>query len=235
MKGRNLYGLNHTRDDIRSRGFAVLVEGYFDMLSLWAAGIRNTVASLGTALTRDHLGLLRRYTEELVVIFDPDEAGKSAVERALNIILSEKINARIVILPEDLDPDNYVARYGAEAMEELIEKSQSLVDYYIDNIIGQGKRAEEKMSSLRNSYAFLTEIEDVLQRNLFIKRISERLGIDQEILKKEINKAPVGVKSQDSFASPEVADSIEFSIIRMIMEKQQWRRRLRRGTFFVFM
>ena len=87
-KGKNLYGLNKAKEEIRKKGFALIVEGYFDLISLWNAGICNVVATLGTALTREHLELLSRYTVEVVALFDPDEAGIKALDRSLELFLS---------------------------------------------------------------------------------------------------------------------------------------------------
>lgn len=130
-KGKNLYSLNRAKDEIRKKGYAVLVEGYFDVLSLWNAGIRNAVAALGTALTREHLDLLRRFTTEIVAIFDADEGGRSALERSLALFLEAKFHARVVILPDNLDPDDYIKKHGPKDLENLITNSRSLVDYYI--------------------------------------------------------------------------------------------------------
>ncbi len=197
-KGRNLYGLNRAKDEIRKRGYAVLVEGYFDVLSLWNAGIRNAVAALGTALTREHLDLLRRFTTQVVAVFDPDEGGRSALERSLALFLEEKFNARAVILPENLDPDDFVKKYGSEAMERVIKDSQSLVDYYIENIIGAKGGFEHDLDAVRKAVSFISRIEDPVQRNLFIKRVSEKLSIEQELLKSEIVKTASGRRKQET-------------------------------------
>lgn len=220
IKGRNLYALSRSREDIRKQGYAVVVEGYFDALAMWAAGIKNVVATLGTALTKEHLDLLRRYTEELVIIFDPDEAGRHAVERSLKLFLTEKISARIVILPDNLDPDEYVRKFGRQAMLDQISGSQSLIDFFIDKNVMPGQTPEKRIVSLREALAFLTQIEDVLQRNIFLKRMSERLGIDQELLKTEINKAGLARRPSDSIrqaAGKKEFDPIELGLIRILL------------------
>ncbi|MGZ3596708.1 MAG: DNA primase, partial [Syntrophales bacterium] len=93
IKGRNLYGLNRTKEDIRKKGYAILVEGYFDLITLWASGVRNVIATLGTALTREHVDLMRRYTSHVAVVFDPDEAGKKALTRSIELFLSGNMHA----------------------------------------------------------------------------------------------------------------------------------------------
>ena len=223
-KGKNLYGFNRSRDEIRRKGYAVLVEGYFDVLSLWNAGIRNAVAALGTALTRDHLDLLRRFTTSVIAIFDPDEGGRSALERSLVLFLEEKFHARVVILPENLDPDDYIKKHGPEAMEKLIADSQSMVDYYIENVIGSKRGFEENRDALREAVPFISRIEDPVQRNLFTKRVSEKLNVDQALLKSEITKAssgrrPAKLAKQNGFKNvSSLSDSVEMTMIHLIME-----------------
>ncbi|HOW57138.1 MAG TPA: DNA primase, partial [Smithellaceae bacterium] len=104
IKGKNLYGLVKAKEEIRKKGCALIVEGYFDLISLWNAGIGNVVATLGTALTRDHLDLLRRYTVDVVALFDPDEAGRKALDRSLDLFLAADMRARALILPGEDDP-----------------------------------------------------------------------------------------------------------------------------------
>lgn len=222
-KGKTLYGLNRTRNEIKQKDEAIIVEGYLDLFSLWSAGIGNVVATLGTALTKEQIELIRRFTRNVSIIFDPDEAGKSAVERSLKLFLEEEIRARVVILPGGYDPDDYVRKYGRESLEELIARSASMVDYYIEEIIGGGNTLEDKRDSVRDSVSFIGNISDPVQRNLFIKRVSEKVGIDQGILKDEVNKKLVHRKSPSGQrATPankrEIVDQIELNLIHMIIE-----------------
>ena len=193
-KGKNLYGLNKAKEEIRKRGFALIVEGYFDLISLWNAGICNVVATLGTALTREHLELLRRYTVEVVALFDPDEAGRKALDRSLELFLSMRMQARALILPEGCDPDDYVKKYGKDKLDELIAHAPAISDYYIDNVLGGGKTFEDKRDMIKTAMEFTNKIDDEIEKNLFIKRIAEKLGINQELLKKEIHKKNVQLK-----------------------------------------
>jgi DNA primase len=222
-KGKTLYGLNRTKNAIKQKDEAIIVEGYLDLFSLWSAGIDNVVATLGTALTKEQIELIRRFTRNVSIIFDPDEAGKSAVERSLKLFLEEEIRARVVILPGGYDPDDYVRKYGRESLEELIARSASMVDYYIEEIIGGGNTLEDKRDSIRDSVSFIGNISDPVQRNLFIKRVSEKVGIDQGLLKDEVSKKLVHRKSPSGQrATPankrEIVDQIELNLIHMIME-----------------
>jgi DNA primase len=222
VKGRCLYGLNRTKDDIRQKGFAIIVEGYFDLLSLWNAGVANVVATLGTALTKDHVDLIRRYTGHVIVVFDPDEAGKKALERSLSLFLAGNINAKVVVLPDEHDPDQYVRTFGKEAFDELVAHAQSMVDYYIEKVIGKVGTLEDKMASVRNAVPFIVNIGDAIERNLFIKRISEKLGIDEGLLKKEVHRsstAPSAVSAEGrGMEEKGKIDRIELSLINIMLE-----------------
>jgi DNA primase len=224
IKGKNLYGLNKAKEEIRKKGFALIVEGYFDLISLWNAGIGNVVATLGTALTRDHLELLRRYTLEVVALFDPDEAGRKALDRSLELFLSMRMRARALILPESCDPDDYIKKYGKDKLDELIAHAPSISDYYIDSVLGSGKTFEDKRDMIKTAMEFINKIDDEIEKNLFIRRIAEKLGINQELLKKEIHKKNVQLKPKSG--SPKHTndthiDPVEVHLIRLLLESPQ--------------
>ena len=226
IKGKVLYGLNRTKEEIRKYGFALIVEGYFDLISLWNAGIGNVVATLGTALTREHLDLLRRYALEVVALFDPDEAGKKALDRSLELFLNMDINARALILPEGCDPDDYVKKYGKEKLDELINLAPAISDYYIEKVLGDGKTFEENRDLVKTAMEFISKIGDerVIEKNIFVKRVAEKLGIDQELLKKEIHKKDVQLKpkggSQKQTIDPRI-DPVEVHLIRLLLDYPQ--------------
>ncbi|MGV8059538.1 MAG: DNA primase [Smithellaceae bacterium] len=224
IKGRNLYGLNKTKEEIRKKGFALIVEGYFDLISLWNAGIGNVVASLGTALTREHLELLRRYTIEVVALFDPDEAGRKALDRSLELFLAMNMRARALVLPGGLDPDDYVKKFGPEKLTQLITNAQPLSDYYIENVLGSGKTFEDKREMVKAAMEFINKIDDTIEKNLFIKRIAEKTGIDQGLLKKESHKNDIHIKSKitTQMQSPQIQiDPVEVNLIRLLLECPQ--------------
>jgi DNA primase len=223
-KGKNLYGLNKAKEEIRKRGFALIVEGYFDLISLWNAGICNVVATLGTALTREHIELLRRYTVEVVALFDPDEAGIKALDRSLELFLSTQMRARALILPGEYDPDDYVRKFGKEKMEELISRSQPLSDYYIENVLGGGKTFEDKRDMIKTSMDFIDKISDKKEKDLFIKRIAEKTGINEELLIKETYKnTPQGEQKSGKTKQPVNInnDVVELHLIQLMLEYPQ--------------
>ena len=226
VKGRNLFGLNKAREAIRQTGLCLIVEGYFDVISLWNAGVQNVVATLGTALTRDHLELLRRYTQDVIAVFDPDEAGKKALERSLELFLAANIRARALILPDGLDPDDYIKTRGREDFDQLLATAPSISDYYIDHILGDGTTFEENRDLVKTAMVFVSKIGNEIEKNLFLKRISEKLGIDQALLKRELQRRKDGDPKRDIAKSVKPADQaapnpLEISLIRLLLEYPQ--------------
>jgi DNA primase len=223
VKGRNLYGLHRAREAVRDRGYVIVVEGYFDLISLWNAGITHVVATLGTALTKEQTALIGRYTKDVVALFDPDEAGRKALARSLELFLAGNLNARALVLPDGLDPDDYVRARGADRLLELIDRAPSLVDYYIDDVLGNQGGFEKDRDSLRKAIAFIQPIENVIDRNLFIKRVSEKLGIDQELLKKEISRGkPATATTAVTRGGPtNRIDRLELDLIHLLLVHPQ--------------
>ena len=224
-KGKHLYGLYRARDAIRQNGFCLIVEGYFDAISLWNAGVPNVVATLGTALTRDHLDLLRRYTQDVVALFDPDEAGRKALDRSLELFLGANMHARALILPEGCDPDDFIKKYGKGKLDELIALAPAISDYYIDNILGDGRTFEENRDLVKTAMEFVGKISDEIEKNLFIKRIAEKLGIDQALLKKEAHRKAGKIQQAGPAALKRSAEMslnpLEMNLIRLMLEYPQ--------------
>jgi DNA primase len=221
-KGNNLYGLSRTREAIRQAGFSLLVEGYFDLIALWGAGIQNVVATLGTALTRAQVDLLRRYAPRVVAVFDPDEAGRKALARSLELFLTGNVHAKAVVLPEGHDPDDFVRAYGRGEMEALVSRAVPMVDYYIDEILGGKGTLEEDRDKLREAVAFLGRIGNAVERNLFIKKVAEKLSIDQEVLKTGVLEAlsrPAGSPTEPVRKKiVREPDHLELSLIHIMLE-----------------
>ncbi len=223
VKRKTLYGLYRSRGEIQKKNEAIIVEGYFDFLSLWAAGITNVVATLGTALTREHVELIRRLTKNVVIVFDPDEAGKSAVERGVALSLEEEMNARIVVIPKGYDPDTYVRKYGSNAFESAVQAAPAMVNYYIEYMIKEGNTLAEKLGSVKESIGFIVKIKDPIQRDLFVKMVAEKLGIDQGVLMSEVGKMTAQTrdskkKTLSRKTNGRAVDVVEASLIGMIMD-----------------
>ena len=189
IKGRHLYGLHKSKESIRKEGHAILVEGYFDFLSLWSAGIHPVAASLGTALTKEQVDLLRRYTQKVYITFDSDTAGQKALVRSLELFLAADIDAWAVTLPPGHDPDSLVRAYGKEGFEAAIAAAQPVETYYLDRVLGREKTLVGEKNAVKAAVQLCMSIGDPIARNLFLRRISERFGIDYEVLKRQVHDA----------------------------------------------
>ncbi len=222
IKGKNLYGLNKAREAIRQSGFCLIVEGYFDAISLSNAGVCNVVATLGTALTRDHLELLRRYTQDVVALFDPDVAGRKALDRSLELFLGANMHARALILPGGDDPDDFIKKHGREKLQELIADAPAISDYYINGVLGAGKTIEEKIDLAKTAIEFVSKVGSVIEKNLFVKRISEKLGIDQSLLKQEVHRREGQGRSTIGVADVKLnVNPLEMNLICLMLEYPQ--------------
>jgi DNA primase len=187
-KGKLLYGLNISKDAIREAGEAILVEGYTDFAALYQAGIGNVIASLGTALTPFQVSQAARFTPRLIVNYDGDAAGKNACARAVPLCLEKGMNVDALILPEGLDPDAFLAKYGRDRYLGLLKKSVSGLDFLIDAYV-RGVRMdlpEEKARVIRAVVKEIEKVPDALARGEYLRRAGERLGVDETTLRNVI-------------------------------------------------
>jgi DNA primase len=182
-KGEILYGLGPAGPAIRKSGRAVVVEGYTDALALHKYGITEAVATLGTALTRSHIRILKGYASEVVVVFDPDEAGRKAAVKSLPLFLQEGVPARVLVLPGGEDPDGFVNREGAKAFWDLVEAAVPMLDYFVDLTLAEaGESPESRARAVNNITAALSVTDDAALKAFYIKRVSERTGLSEALL-----------------------------------------------------
>ena len=191
-KGRNLYGLAYGKEDIRKAGYAILVEGYLDCIIPFQAGVRNIVASLGTALTSDQVRLLRRYMDQpqIVVNFDPDSAGQAATMRSIEMLLTEGFKANILRMPTDDDPDEYVRAYGAEAFRALLKTTQPYIEYIIDMSVAAHDTAKPsgKVEAINEILPHLARMRDKVARADYADQIADRLKVDSRTIREEMKR-----------------------------------------------
>jgi DNA primase len=181
-KGHHLYGLGAARDAIRASGRILLVEGYMDAIALAQAGVENVAAALGTALTADQLQVARRFAEDMVICFDGDDAGRRAALRVFPICVEEvDLWPRAVFLPPGEDPDSLVRGQGRAAFDELIARAGSLVDFFLDDLIGAGGVSAEARAAQRMAEV-LARVEDPIVRDKLLRGAAGRLGISIEAL-----------------------------------------------------
>jgi len=184
-KGHLLYGLNATKEAIRETGEFILVEGYTDFLALYQAGRKNVVASLGTALTPFQIGLAMRFAPKVVINYDGDAAGQTAAFRAVPLFFEKGVETRVLILPENLDPDGFIQKKGAAAYEDLFPDAVPGLKYIIDQA-SRGQRMdvpEVKTKVLRSILAVLEVIPDAIVRSEYLRRTAEQIGVDEALLR----------------------------------------------------
>lgn len=189
-KGRNLYGLSCSREAIKKKGHALIVEGYLDFLVPYQAGIQNIIATLGTALTVDQAKLLKRFSKTVVLVYDPDEAGESASLRGLDIFVSEDMNVYIAELPRGLDPDGFIRKNGADDFVKLIKSSRNIFDYKFDKLSKRYNAATTngKAGIVNEMLPTISKIGNAVARSEMIKKLSASLSVDADAIKAELNK-----------------------------------------------
>ena len=183
-KSAILYGLWRNRDAIRNAGTALVVEGYMDLIALAQHGIENAVASSGTALTTDHARLLRRYAPKTILVFDGDTAGATAAMRGIGSLFEVGLEVRVVTLPEDHDPDSYVRAHGPDGFLILTENAAPAIDFLMEQFAKRDDLStiDGKTRTAHALAELVGRIKDNALKQFLIKDISEKIGIDEEIL-----------------------------------------------------
>ena len=188
-KSRILYGLHSAKQFCRQEGFVYIVEGYFDFLSLYQQGIKNTVASLGTALTSDHVRILKGYSTRMVLVFDSDAAGINAAKRSIKTFLKEGVDIRILVLPDGNDPDSYMLNYGKESFIQLATNAGTVMQFLLQvSINTHGSSVEGRIKILDDMKQHLILIQDSALRSLYVKELAETLHIDEKAVLEKVRE-----------------------------------------------
>ncbi len=183
-KGHTLYALDLAREAVARLKTVIVVEGYFDAVALHQAGLTHTVATLGTALTSDHIHVLRRFASKVVLLFDPDAAGVRAALRGLDLFVNSGLGVKIVSLPAGDDPDTYVRKEGPEAFTRLEEQAPSLLDFALEHSLktAESTTIEGRIRSVDDVLRILQKSEHPIEREERIRVVAERLGMSQQRL-----------------------------------------------------
>ncbi len=188
-KGSILYGLYQSKQPIREKDECILVEGYTDVLSFHQAGIRNAVASSGTALTSDQIRLIGRFSKNITLLYDGDEAGLNAAARGLNLILEEGLNPSIVVFPEKMDPDGFLREKGFEETQKILDLKKDFIDFLSERLLGgAGDDPVKRTAAVREVVKSISKVPDQIKKNFYFKRCSEKFGIEESLLISEHNK-----------------------------------------------
>jgi DNA primase len=198
-KGRNLYGLNWSKGSIKQRNCLVLVEGYTDYISLYAKGVTNVAASLGTAFTEHHARLISRLTKNVVIAFDSDLAGVKATQRGLNILVDAGLNVRVAVVPEGSDPDSFARSRGTGEVMEWVEQADPYLVYQIKTIASQHdiNSPEGKVNAAKEIINILRQVDSIIERVEYSKYVAELLSIDQAVINAELNRAANRIGSRE--------------------------------------
>jgi DNA primase len=192
-KSRNVYGLYEARAAIASTDRAIVVEGYLDAIAIWQAGFKETVASLGTALTVDQLRLLGRLTRNVLACFDGDAAGRKASLRALEIFLAAGLLGRGIFIPPGFDPDTFIKERGAQAFAELIASADLLVDYFLAEQAAAARGSLEARARAAAAVAeVLKAVHNAFEFDLLARKAADALGVGEEVLRAEARRPARG-------------------------------------------
>ena len=192
-KGNELFGIKHQGENIRKKGFAMLMEGYLDVLTAQKNGFENAVASLGTALTEEQAQLLKKYTDKILISYDNDEAGKNAIIKAGYILKKYDFDVKCLVIDgNEKDPDEFLRKNGKKAFIEVVKKSEEIFDFLtkeaskdldLNDISGERKFIERLKP-------FFSNVKNNLNKNLYLQRLSANFGINEFVLEEELKNLP---------------------------------------------
>ena len=230
-KGHHLYGFHLAKQAVTEEDRVIIVEGYVDCLIPYQAGVRNIVASLGTALTVDQIRLLRRYTRHVVMLFDMDPAGEAAMMRSLDTLIEEGMEVRVATLADGQDPDSFVRREGVDEFRSRIAGAKTVFDYKLDVLTrrhgmqtADGK-AQIAAGMLPTIYRFPNE----LIKAEYLKRLARALDVPEDALAREYQKVgealatTIAARIHEPTAVNEArARAVERGLLKLMIEKEEW-------------
>ena len=198
-KRRVLYGLHYAKDSIKKTGHALLMEGYLDVITAHLHGFTNALAPLGTALTQEHDKLIRRFTEDVIIVFDSDPAGIKAAKNSASILLESGLNVRILSMPENQDPGSFLQQKGDKEFRKLVEHPLSIVDFFM---LQKG----ERRSKIRETLEAISKAQDKILQGEYIKALSEKLNANERDVRAEfqrlLKRPQSGYKKASAGAAP---------------------------------
>ena len=233
IKGRNLYNLNNALNAIKELDFAVIVEGYLDCILPYQQGLHNIVASLGTALTNDQVKLLKRYTHNVVMVYDGDAAGEIAAVRSLDIFVEEGVNVKVVALPAGYDPDSFVRKNGIGHFQQLVQAASNLFDYKLRVLRSRynAGQIEGKALIAQEMLVTINKFNNAILKFDYLKRLSEELDVKEEALRLELGKIkdyrPAAAGSPPAVEKAVNINPTERLLIKLMLEESSVGNRLK--------
>lgn len=191
-KGEVLYGLQVAKRYATEKDCVIIVEGYFDLLTLHQYGLNHSVATLGTALTTQHIRTLKRYTKNLITLFDADQAGVQATLRSLPLFLEEEVAGKTIVLPKGEDPDGFLRKGNLEDFGKRAERAVPLIDFFFERLMKTTdvKSIDGKVSVAKEGVALLGKIPDKIRRDFYTKSLAERLDVKESFLYEMLRSYP---------------------------------------------
>ncbi len=215
QKGRELFALNYAKN--AKKNYVILCEGYMDVISLHQAGFTSAVASMGTALTSEQARNIKKYANKVYLSYDSDGPGRKAQESAMEIFNPLDIKVKAISLPDCKDPDEYLKKYGAEAFQNVLNKAKSTTDYLIDSLKEKYdiKQIEGKVDFLKEASLVLLKIKNDIEREAYIKKVSDETGISEDSIKSEMMKKDKNMKMREEkkiFSRPVIKENAKNAV-----------------------
>ncbi|NTV29416.1 MAG: DNA primase [Candidatus Omnitrophica bacterium] len=229
-KGQHLYGFNLSKEAVGSEDAAVIVEGYLDFIRPFAAGVENVAASLGTALTIDQIRLVRRYTHNVIMLYDMDSAGQTATLRSLDVLLAEEMNVRIATLAEGEDPDSFILKYGVEEFRSCLASARDLFDFEVELLSRQygESKAESRAKICQEMIPTIDKIPNEVVKENYLTKLAQRFKLPDVVLRQMRQRLQ---SKQTSRAVEEVGTAIrreddiprdEGILLRLMLSDRRW-------------
>lgn len=209
-KGKTFYGLHLGKEAIDETRAAYIVEGYMDVIVPFQAGIKQMIAPMGTALTQEHVKLLRRYADKIILMFDADAAGERASDKSLTMLLAENVDIFVAKLPAGMDPDDVVLKQGADALKACLEKPREIFDFMLDVLVAKHgfETAAAKARVVQDMVERMATIPDPVKQELFIQQLAKRLNMPEAPIRGKLFKL-INPKSEQPQERPKASDPME--------------------------
>ncbi len=223
-KNRVLYGLHKARQGIREQGRILIVEGYMDYLTLYQSGVRNAVATSGTAFTEEHAHLIRRFTSKVTLVFDGDRAGRTAAQRAIFVLAPFNLEVSVLVLPGDEDPDSFVKANGPEPFLEMLKSAQNGAEFLIEKFMAEQDTStpQGKRQVIEGVAPYAESITDPIVRDDFLMKLSQRLRVDQKHVFDRFSGTARAQRREESFPvviqdEEKYLSSLEGNFLRILL------------------
>ncbi len=221
VKGQHLYGLFQSRDEIRRKKFVILVEGYLDLIALYQFGITNVAASLGTAFTPEQSKLLSRYAKKVVVNYDGDDAGIKAARKAVDSLLADDFDIKVLVLPNGQDPDDFIRQNGMDAYNDLRGNAQPFLDFALE-AAAKGRRlniAKQKADAIEEVLPMLSVVRNPIQKRESFDQAMDFFRVENAALRRDLWKT---VKQSGQIASSSIKQQVKRATqIKVTVAEQQ--------------